>query len=218
MDGDLPHHSGSYKIPWGASGMSFGGKILKKSQSLRISACLFALFFAAGCFGPQGYSESEKRKSVQTMRVKTLNKLYKIHPDARGAIKRGVGYGVFSNIGVNLFFVSAAGGWGVVRDNRTGKDTYMNMASAGVGIGLGVKDFRGVFVFTSRSALKRFVNEGWSAQGQADAAAKAGKKGGAYAGAIEIAPGIRLYQIIENGLAIQATIQGTKFWKDSDLN
>ena len=179
---------------------------------------MLALFLLAGCFGPSGYSESEKRKSVQAMRVETLNKLYKIHPDAQGAVKRSVGYGVFTNVGLNLFLVSGAGGWGIVRDNRTGKDTYMNMASAGVGIGLGVKDFRGVFVFTSRSALERFVNHGWSAQGQADAAAKAGEKGGALAGAIEVAPGMKLDQITENGLAIQATIQGTKFWKDSDLN
>ncbi|MDA1001401.1 MAG: YSC84-related protein [bacterium] len=191
---------------------------MKNAKCLRISACMLALFLLAGCFGPSGYSESEKRKSVQAMRVETLNKLYKIHPDAQGAVKRSVGYGVFTNVGLNLFLVSGAGGWGIVRDNRTGKDTYMNMASAGVGIGLGVKDFRGVFVFTSRSALERFVNHGWSAQGQADAAAKAGEKGGALAGAIEVAPGMKLDQITENGLAIQATIQGTKFWKDSDLN
>ncbi len=152
------------------------------------------------------------------MRTKTLKKLYEIHPDARAAIKRGVGYGVFSNIGTYLFLLSTASGWGIVQDHKTGKDTYMNMFSAGVGIGLGIKDFRGVFVFTSRGALEKFINEGWSAQGQADAAAKVGERGGAFAGAVEVAPGMKLYQITENGLAIQATIQGTKFWKDSELN
>ncbi len=191
---------------------------MKKPQYLRISACLLALVFVFGCFGPKGYSVSEKRKSVHEMRTKTLNKLYKIHPDARAAIKRGVGYGVFSKIGTYLFLLSTASGWGIVRDRKTGKDTYMNMFSAGLGIGLGIKDFRGVFVFTSRGALEQFINEGWSAEGQADAAAKVGEKGGAFAGAVEVAPGMKLYQITENGLAIQATIQGTKFWKDSELN
>ncbi len=33
-----------------------------------------------------------------------------------------------------------------------------------------------------------------------------------------VAPGIKLYQITENGLALQATIQGTKYWKDAELN
>jgi lipid-binding SYLF domain-containing protein len=83
---------------------------------------------------------------------------------------------------------------------------------------LGVKDFRGVFVFTTQEALTKFIDQGWTGQAQADAAAKAGQKGGAFAEAVEVAPGIKFYQITENGLAIQATIQGTKFWKDSELN
>ena len=93
----------------------------------------------------------------------------------------------------------------------------MKMYSAGIGIGLGVKDFRGIFIFTERGALDRFVEEGWQAGGQADAAAKAGEKGAALTGAIDVAPGIKLYQITEHGLALMATIQGTKFWKDDEL-
>ncbi len=62
------------------------------------------------------------------------------------------------------------------------------------------------------------MEKGWQAGAQADAAAKAGDKGGAYAGAVDVAPGIRLYQITENGLALQATIQGTKYWKDDELS
>jgi len=67
---------------------------------------------------------------------------------------------------------------------------YMKMASGGLGIGLGVKDFRGIFVFTSRDALEQFVNSGWDASAQADAAAKAGDKGAAWAGAVDVAPGV----------------------------
>ena len=63
-----------------------------------------------------------------------------------------------------------------------------------------------------------FVNEGWEANAQADAAAKSDDKGGAVGGAITVAPGIRLYQFTQTGLALQATIQGTKYWKDEDLN
>lgn len=152
------------------------------------------------------------------MQTETLNRLYQLRPETREIIKSSAGYGVFSNVGAYLVFVSAGNGWGIVRDNKSGKNTYMSMASAGIGVGLGVKDFRGVFVFTTQEALNKFINQGWTGQAQADAAAKAGKKGGAFAGAIEVAPGIKLYQITENGLALQATIQGTKFWKDSELN
>ena len=94
----------------------------------------------------------------------------------------------------------------------------MKMVTGGIGIGLGIKDFRGVFVFATREAMNNFIEHGWEAGGQADAAAKAGDKGGAYAGAVTVAPGVKLYQITASGLALQATIQGTKYWKDDELN
>ncbi|MCZ6814020.1 MAG: hypothetical protein O7F14_08190 [Alphaproteobacteria bacterium] len=177
---------------------------------------LFLVALLGAC--ATGSTVAEKRATIQKMRADTLTKLYKLEPGARSRIKTAAGYGVFSNIGVNIIFLSAGGGWGVVHDNKTGKNTYMNMGSAGIGIGLGIKDFRGVFVFTRRKNMDWFINRGWDASAQADAAAKAGSKGDAWAGAVDIAPGIRLYQLTESGLAIQATIQGTKFWKDSKLN
>ena len=182
-----------------------------------IGICLMSLP-AAGCLGPSGTTTAEKRTAVHTMRTETLAKLYELHPAARQEIRKAAGYGVFSNVGVNLILLSAGTGWGVVRDNATGKDVHMRMASGGIGLGLGAKDFRGVFVFTTKEALARFVEDGWDASGQADAAAKSGDKGDAYASAIDVAPGIKLYQITEHGLALQATIQGTKYWRDDDMS
>jgi lipid-binding SYLF domain-containing protein len=179
-----------------------------------VAACLCALVGACATGG----NEAAERVEIQQMRAQTLAKLYAVEPDSRAHIRQSAGYGVFSNVGVNVVLLSAGGGSGVVRDNATGRDTYMNMASGGLGLGLGVKDFRGVFVFTDRKALKWFVEEGLDLSGQADAAAKAGEKGGAWAGAVDVAPGVKLYQMTEHGLALQATIQGTKYWKDSELN
>lgn len=161
---------------------------------------------------------AEARAEIQKMRATTLERLYKVHPAARADVQKAAGYAVFSNVGINLILLSAAGGSGVAHDNRSGKDTYMKMVSGGFGIGLGVKDFRGVFVFSTTEKLNQFTNSGWEASAQADAAAKAGDKGGAAAGAITVAPGVNLYQLTENGLALQATIQGTKYFKNDDLN
>ena len=61
-------------------------------------------------------------------------------------------------------------------------------------------------------------NSGWEAGAHADAVAKAGKEGGALEAAVSVAPGIWLYQLTENGLALEATIQGTKYFKDDALN
>jgi lipid-binding SYLF domain-containing protein len=177
-------------------------------------ACLCTIVAACATSG----NEAAERAEIQQMRADTLAKLYAVQPSSRTRIRQAAGYGVFSNVGVNVVLLSAGGGSGVVRDNASGRDTYMNMASGGLGLGLGVKDFRGVFVFTDRKALNWFVEEGLDLSGQADAAAKAGDKGGAWAGAVDVAPGVKLYQMTEHGLALQATIQGTKYWKDSELN
>ncbi len=179
---------------------------------------IFVIALVTGCMSPKGDTVAEMRQAAQSMRSETLAQLYEAHPYAKTQIDQAVGYGVFSNVGINLFLLSTASGWGIVRDKKTGQDIYMKMYSAGLGPGLGVKDFRGVFVFTSEKALDQFVEDGWDASAQADAAAKAEDKGDAWAGAVNVAPGIRLYQLTQMGLALQATIQGTKFWKDGELN
>lgn len=160
----------------------------------------------------------DKRAKIGKMRGEVLERLYKEAPETREMIKNAEAYGVFSNIGVNVIFFSGGGGSGVVRDNKSGKDTYMYMATAGLGLGLGVKDFRGVFIFHSRKAIDNFVNYGWDFSGQADAAAKSGDKGGEGSVAATVVNGASIYQLTENGLALQATLQGTKYWLSDSLN
>ena len=94
----------------------------------------------------------------------------------------------------------------------------MKMISAGAGLGVGVKDYRVIFVFATDKAFTQFLDSGWAGSAQTDAAAKAGEKGAAYSGAVEIAPGVYVYQITKNGVALQLTLQGTKYYKDDDLN
>jgi lipid-binding SYLF domain-containing protein len=186
---------------------------------MKLCAALAAVaFFCSHATEASAQSPEEQRAEIRKMRQGALAHLYKVHPAARKDIQTAVGYAVFSNVGINLIFLSVAGGSGVAHDNKAKRDVFMKMVSGGVGIGLGVKDFRGVFVFSDHDAFKRFVDSGWEASAQADGAAKAGSKGGAVAGAITVAPGVSLYQLTENGLALQATIQGTKYYKNDDLN
>lgn len=160
----------------------------------------------------------KQRAKIQKMRQEVLTRLYEEQPETREIIASAEGYGVFSNVGVNVILFSAGGGNGVVVDNKSGAQTYMNMASAGVGIGLGVKDFRAVFVFHSRKALNNFIDHGWDFSGQADAAAKTTDKGVEGSAAGTVVNGVSVYQLTEAGLALQATLQGTKYWKSDKLN
>lgn len=179
--------------------------------------CLFLVIFMAGC-ASKGSGPSEKRANINKERQEILNTLYKTEPQARKQILTAPGYGVFSNINVNIIFASFGGGYGVVRDNKTGEDTYMRVGEAGIGLGAGAKDYRLVFVFHNEWALKRFIEKGWNFGAQADAAAKSTDKGGSYGGEDSISESITVYQITETGLALQATIKGMKFWKDDSLN
>jgi lipid-binding SYLF domain-containing protein len=165
-----------------------------------------------------GKTVDQERAERQQVKNETLQLLYKHAPEAKEMISNAYGYAAFSNVGINLVLLSAEGGTGVAHDNKTGKNIYMNMASGGVGFGLGIKDFRAVFLFENKAVFDRFVNKGWEANAQADAAAKLADKGDAINLAITVAPGIRLYKLTQNGLALQATIQGSKYWKDNDLN
>jgi len=188
-------------------------------KKITAGVSIFIMFFVlTGFFGPKGDDPEEKRQTILKMRQDTLADLYKYAPHAKDVITKAAGYAVFSNVGINLLLLSTANGYGVAHNNKTGKDIYMKMFSGGVGIGAGVKDFRGVFVFATEDKLKHFVDNGWQGGAQADAAAKADDKGGSLATAIDVAPGIKLYQLTKNGLALQATLQGTKYWKNKDLN
>jgi len=163
-------------------------------------------------------SSADKKEKIRKMASQTLADLYKLHPAAQESISKSAGYAVFSNLGVNLLLVSTAHGSGLAVNSQTREETFMKMISVGAGIGAGVKDFRAIFVFETGKALTNFITSGWDASGQADATAKAGNEGGSYSGATSVAPGVWVYQITKNGLALQATLQGTKYSRDDDLN
>lgn len=189
---------------------------------LIFTLALVVLLFSGFWSGKSKKEIKEENQKERVERIKTnhetLQLLYKYAPEAKKMIYLSYGYATFSNVGVNLVLFSAEGGKGMAHNNKTGINSYMNMASGGVGFGLGVKDFRAVFIFENKKAYDTFVNSGWEANAQADVAAKYEENGGAINAAETVAPGVRLYKLTQTGLALQATIQGTKYWKDEELN
>jgi lipid-binding SYLF domain-containing protein len=177
-----------------------------------------AVAFAPSAGAIDAKKKAEAQATIRKESQNTLNKLYKAKPGAKAAIQKAAGYAAFDNFGMNLFVLSTASGKGIVVDQATKKETFMKMISGGVGLGLGAKDFRVVFVFENKAAMNNFVKSGWDADAHAEAMAKSGQKGGAYEGAISVAPGVWVYQLTETGVAVQATLQGTKYYKNDDLN
>ena len=189
---------------------------MKFTKSILSILLMIVLF--DGCATIRGNTLAEQRQYVLDMMDETLVRLYDENPIAKEQIKDSAGYGVFSNINSNIFLLSTGSGYGVVTDNKSGKLTYMKMVTVGGGLGLGLKDFRGVIIFRKREDMEKFVVKGWEFGGQADAAFKSGDKGRAYSAAKSVDMDIITYQLTENGAALQATLQGTKYWKHKDLN
>jgi lipid-binding SYLF domain-containing protein len=162
--------------------------------------------------------KQEKQAEVRKVTQETLNRLYKLQPGARAAVQNAAGYAVFSNFGMKIFFAGGGTGSGLAVDNKAKSETFMKMAEVQAGLGLGVKKYRLIWVFEKEADLNAFVNSGWELGAQTTAAAKAGGKGEAYAGAMSVKPGVWLYQITDDGLALELTAKGTKYYKDGDLN
>ena len=183
---------------------------------IRFVALSIALFLAA-C-SAKGSTPDEKRGSVDARASDVLERLYEEAPSAKKQIEEAAGYAVFSNVGVDVFLVGGAGGYGVAVNNLNGVRTYMRVGEAGVGFGLGVKDFRVVFVFQTAQRLKTFVEEGWDLGIDANATAELGGEGVDVGSAASFVDGVAIYQLTENGLALRANLKGTKYWPYEELN
>jgi len=193
---------------------------MKKLMLLTSMIASLALPATAGLFSAKGDTVAEKQQTVRKQSEEILAKLYAAHPDAKQKIEKAVGYGAFNNKNLNLFLLSSGTGYGMVKD-KSGKETFMAMGSLGGGIGLGAKDLSVVFIFKNTDVMKKFIESGWQFGGEADATAKAGEKGAAASkevAADTAANVFEIYQMTDTGAALQATVAGTKYWKDKDLN
>ena len=180
-------------------------------------ALLLCIVALAACKSAGGDTAIEKRTSTRQMRDDALRDLYQRDPSAKAKVESAPGYAAFSNFGAKILLAGTGNGYGMLVENKTNKETFMRMAELNVGLGLGVKDFRAVFVFHDAAVMKKFAESGWDFGGDAGAGAK--KEGeGADAGAAASAQGMSIYVLTKTGVELQATVGGTKYWKDEDLN
>ena len=189
-----------------------GGTMNSRMMALTLAFALAVPGVALGASKAEG--QAEVRKATQS----ALAALYKAQPSARKAVESAAGYAAFSNFGMKILVAGGGSGEGIAINNKTKATTYMKMAEIQAGLGFGIKKFQLIWVFETEKALNDFVNSGWEFGGQATAAAKSGDQGGAYQGAVAVAPGVWIYQITDKGLALELTAKGTKYYKDSDLN
>jgi lipid-binding SYLF domain-containing protein len=188
--------------------------IREAKPKLILLAVVYVLAFSAHADN----NKEKQQKQIRNIAQDTLQRLYKAEPKAKASVKHASGYAVFSDVGVKILFAGSGDGKGIAVNNRSKQETFMKMFEVQAGLGMGVEKFRVVFVFDNEKAFNSFVNSGWEFGEQATAAAKAGDKGGAMSGAVSVADGVWMYQLTDNGLAVEISATGTKYYKDDDLN
>lgn len=177
---------------------------------------VFIMLFLAAC-ASLGDTPADKRQAVLEMRDETLTRLYREKPGAEALIAEAAGWGVFDAASQNLIVLQTGGGYGVLT-SAAGETTFMKVGGAGVGFGIGLKDYREVIIFRERSDFTKFRDSGWEASGQAEATAQAGRQGGSASGKQTIDMDVTTYQMMESGIALQATVGASKYWKWRELN
>jgi lipid-binding SYLF domain-containing protein len=202
---------------------------MKKINKYLLMAVAFAMVLnvssnALALFG-KDKTEAEKQEEIQQEKAditkmvnETLGRLYKLQPESKSAIAKSEGYAVFNNFGMKIFVAGSGSGKGILFDKKNNKQIFMKMFEAQAGLGIGVKKFSVIFVFEKHKDVNDFANSGWEFGGQASAAAKMGDEGGAMQGAMSVSPGVWMYQLTGDGLALELTGKGTKYYKDDDLN
>ena len=192
-------------------------------RSVFLSRIVFsgcAAFVAAVCFvgTANAASPDEQRADIRRMAMSTLDQLYAAQPSARKAIQKAAGYGVFSEISTKILLAGGGGGKGMVVDTISDQETFMLMAMLQAGYGMGITKSHLVWVFEQESNLQDFVNNGLILGADVNLQVNPGVDGGIFQGAVQVQPGVWLYQLSDAGLALDLTVEGTKYFKDPDLN
>jgi lipid-binding SYLF domain-containing protein len=171
----------------------------------------------AACATMSPSEKAQKQADVRQATQATLDKFYQADPKLKGEVASAPGYAVFTTYGASLL-VGGAGGKGIAHDNRTNKDTFMDMGQASAGIQAGIAQSETLIVFKSPEAMQKFIDKGWEFGGGGVAQAGAGGKSAGPAGGENLIADARYYTLTDNGLQAGVAVAGTKFWKNKELN
>jgi len=189
-----------------------------KLNSLVLSGA-FILALAASTALSADADKAAKQAEIRKSTQNTLQRFYKENPALKGEVSKAPGYAVFTTYGLS-FIVGGAGGSGLAHSTKSGRDTFMNMAQASVGVQIGAAQSETLIIFKSPKALSQFVNKGWEFGGGGAVEAGAGGKsvGVPGGGGENVIADALYYTLTKNGLQAGGAVAGTKFWKSEDLN
>jgi len=191
---------------------------MKKILTLVMTTLLLCMLTATSFAATSQEKINKERAEIDNLSVQALHRLYAKVPSAENVINSCYAYATLSNTGMKLGLFGSAHGRGLAVNNQTGEKVYMRMQEMGIGLGLGVKEYDLIFVIGTEKAWKAFIAGDIKFASAADASASDGEAGGAIDGASIAANGVWVYQMTKKGLALEASINGTKIYADKKLN
>lgn len=191
---------------------------MKKWITLLMTTLLLGLLTATTFAATSPDKIDKQRAEIDTLSEQALQRLYAKVPSAQNVINNCYAYATLSNTGIKLGLFGDAHGRGLAINHATGEKVYMRMKEMGIGLGLGVKEYDLIFVIGTEKAWNAFIAGDLKFASSAEASASDGQAGGAIEGASIAANGVWVYQMTKKGLALDASIKGTKIYADKKLN
>lgn len=181
----------------------------------RLFQAFLVLALAAGTALAQ--DKAKKQAEIRTAANQALQRFYKAAPKLQGEVAKAPGYAVFTTYGLS-FLLGGAGGKGLVHDNKTNQDTFMDMAQASAGLQLGASETQHLIVFKTHAAMQNFVDKGWEFGAGGGASAGTGKQSVGGGAGENVIAGALFYTITKTGFEAGGAVSGTKVWRDKELN
>lgn len=186
-------------------------------RNLFIGALLCGIMVSmVGCIAP-GENPQAKRDNIQSMKRETLAAFYLDKPELQQMVKQAHGYAVMHNFAMGII-PGGGSGYGVLTDNSTGKQTYLQMGQFTLGLILMVKDCRTLLVFDDPKIMAEFTTENWVWGGTAEAVFNFGDFGAQTNATGYFGHGVRVYELTENGVSLRAYIPLIKYSPYNQLN
>jgi hypothetical protein len=162
-------------------------------------------------------SKADQQAEIRTKTAAALERFYTNEPKIKAEVAGTPGYAVFTTYGLS-FMLGGAGGKGLVHDNATKKEVFMDLAQASAGVQIGAAESDMLVIFPNKKAMTDFVEKGWTAgAGGGGSMGAAGKTAGGTTGQ-KMGSEAMVYTITKNGLQAGGAVEGTKVWKDKKLN
>jgi len=160
--GSLP--ADRYTVPLQVAGLDAMTRLITAFISLLLVFPLVALA------SPEGQPDAaQAEKTLQDARLRALRKVFREKPGSQQVLESAVGYAVLVRVGLNAGLASSAHIGGILRHNRSGRDSYFRVEPATGYEGVFIEDLSMILVFQNAEAFGRFAAGDWLVPSLADA-------------------------------------------------